>query len=109
MRDIARRSAIAFGLCMAGGSLCPALAQDPAAYPSRAVRLLVGWIPGGSLDFVARSVAERLTPRLGQSFVVENRAGATGNIAAEAVARATPDGYLLLMGNVQNLSLNVAV
>ncbi|HYZ65035.1 MAG TPA: tripartite tricarboxylate transporter substrate-binding protein [Acetobacteraceae bacterium] len=94
---------------MAAGPLRSALAQDSAGYPSRPVRLLVGWTPGGSLDFVARAVADRLTPRLGQPFVVENRTGATGNVAAEAVARATPDGYLLLMGNVQNLSLNVAV
>src|SRR5215218_3384286 len=109
MTDIARRSVIALALGMTGGSLRPALALDAAAYPNRPVRLLVGWTPGGPLDFVARAVADRLTPRLGQSFIVENRAGATGNIAAEAVARATPDGYLLLMGNVQNLSLNVAV
>lgn len=109
MTNIARRSALALGLGMAGGPLRPALAQDPAAYPSRPVRLLVGFAPGGPLDFVARAVADRLTPRLGQSFVVENRAGATGNVAAEAVARATPDGYLLLMGNPQNLTFNVAV
>ncbi len=91
------------------GALHPALAQDVAAYPARTVRLLVGFAAGGPLDFVARAVAERLAPRLGQSFVVENRLGATGNIAAEAVARATPDGYLLLMGNPQNLTFNVAV
>lgn len=108
MDDITRRSALALG--MAGSSLRPVEAQD-AAYPTRPVRLLVGFAPGGSLDFVARGVAERLTQRLGQSFVVENRAGATGNIAAEAVARAAPprDGHLLLMGNVQNLAVNVAL
>ncbi|HYZ33538.1 MAG TPA: tripartite tricarboxylate transporter substrate-binding protein [Crenalkalicoccus sp.] len=109
MRDTTRRSAIALGLGLAGGSLRSALAQDAAAYPSRPVRLLVGFAPGGPLDFVARAVAERLTPRLGQSFIVENRLGATGNLAAEAVARATPDGHLLLMGNPQNLTFNVAV
>lgn len=74
------------------------------------MRLLVGLAPGGSLDFVARAVAERLTPRLGQPFVVENRPGAASNLAAEAVARASPpDGYLLLMGNVQNLAVNAAL
>lgn len=109
MRNISRRSALALSLAMAGGRLRPALAGDAAAYPSRPVRLLVGFAPGGSLDFVARAVAEQLTPRLGQSFLVENRTGATGNLAAEAVARATPpDGYLLLMGNPQNLTVNVA-
>jgi len=67
MNDIARRSAIALGLGVASGNLRPALAQD-ALYPTRAVRLLVGFAPGGSLDFVARGVAERLTQRLGQSL-----------------------------------------
>lgn len=111
MSNVARRSAIALGLGMAGGLLRPALAQDPAGYPNRPVRLLVGWTPGGPLDFAARAVADRLTHRFGQSFLVENRAGATGNIAAEAVARAAPprDGHLLLMANVQNLAINVAV
>jgi tripartite-type tricarboxylate transporter receptor subunit TctC len=110
MKAITRRSTIALGLGLAGGSLRSALAQE-ALYPSRSVRLLVGFAPGGPLDFVGRSLAERLTQRLGQSFVVENRAGATGNIAAEAVARAAPprDGHLLLMGNVQNLAVNAAL
>lgn len=111
MRDIARRSAIALGLGLAGDLLRPARAQEPAAWPSRPVRLLVGFAPGGSLDVTARMLAERLTQRLGQPFAVENRAGATGNIAAEVVARAAPprDGHLLLMGNVQNLAVNAAL
>jgi tripartite-type tricarboxylate transporter receptor subunit TctC len=111
MSDLARRSAIALGLGMAGGLPRPALAQEPAGYPNRSVRLLVGFAPGGSLDFAARAMAERLTHRLGQTFVTENRAGATGNIAAEAVARAAPprDGHMLLMGNVQNLAVNAAL
>ncbi|MBK1661936.1 Bug family tripartite tricarboxylate transporter substrate binding protein [Paracraurococcus ruber] len=105
MMDITRRSTLTLALSTAGSSLHLAMAQDAATYPSRPVRLLVGFAPGGPLDFVARAVAERLTPRFGQSFLVENRLGATGNVAAEAVARATPpDGHLLLMGNPQNLS-----
>ncbi|WP_245216997.1 Bug family tripartite tricarboxylate transporter substrate binding protein [Neoroseomonas nitratireducens] len=111
MRGIARRSAITLGFDLAGDPLRPARAQEPPAWPSRTVRLLVGFAPGGSLDFAARAVAERLTQRLGQSFAVENRAAATGNIAAEAVASAAPprDGHLLLMGNVQNIAVNAAL
>jgi tripartite-type tricarboxylate transporter receptor subunit TctC len=110
MQVLDRRSALLLGAGTLGGPLLPALGQEATHYPRRPVRLLVGFAPGGSLDFVARVVADRLTPRLGQSFVVENRLGATGNVAAEAVARVTPpDGHLLLMGNPQNLTFNVAV
>ncbi len=110
MRHLDRRSALALGVATAAGLPPSALAQEAAAYPTRPVRLLVGFAPGGSLDFVARAVAERLTPRLGQSFVVENRPGAASNLAAEAVARATPpDGHLLLMGTPHNLAVNAAL
>jgi tripartite-type tricarboxylate transporter receptor subunit TctC len=66
-------------------------------YPNRPVKLLVGFPPGGSTDLAARVLANKLTQSLGQTFLVENRAGASGNIASEAVARAAPDGYTLLM------------
>jgi len=67
------------------------------SYPNRPVKLLVGFPPGGSTDLAARVLANKLTQSLGQTFIVENRAGASGNIASEAVARAVPDGYTLLM------------
>jgi tripartite-type tricarboxylate transporter receptor subunit TctC len=77
-------------------------------YPSRPVRLIVGAVPGSAPDVVARMAAQWLSERLGQSFVVENRNGASGNLAAEAVVRAPPDGYTLLLvtaGNAINQSL----
>ncbi|HSA69597.1 MAG TPA: tripartite tricarboxylate transporter substrate-binding protein, partial [Burkholderiales bacterium] len=70
-----------------------AWAQD---YPNRTVRVVVPFPPGGAPDLVGRTLANRLSERLGQAFVVENRTGAGGNIAAEAVAKSAPDGYTLL-------------
>jgi tripartite-type tricarboxylate transporter receptor subunit TctC len=66
-------------------------------YPIRPVHLLSGFPPGGPNDFVARLIGQWLSERLGQQFIIENRAGAAGNIATEAVVRAAPDGYTLLM------------
>jgi tripartite-type tricarboxylate transporter receptor subunit TctC len=72
------------------------------AYPSRPVRIIVGFGAGFSPDIVARLVGQRLSERLGQQFVVENRPGAAGNLATEAVVRAPPDGYTLLLANGAN-------
>jgi len=75
----------------------PAWAQDPAAaYPSRAIRVIVPFPPGGAADALPRIVGEKLLTKWGQPVVVENRAGASGSIGAEAVWRADPDGYTLL-------------
>ena len=71
-------------------------AQD-SSYPSRSIRLLVGFAAGGTPDTIARSFAEAMSRELGQSFVVENRAGANGIIAAETLAKSKPDGYTLLL------------
>jgi tripartite-type tricarboxylate transporter receptor subunit TctC len=78
-------------------------------YPSRPVRVLVPFPPGGAPDLVGRTLAHRLQERLGQPFVVENRTGAGGNIAAEAVAKAAPDGYTLLATSDGPLVINPAV
>jgi len=86
--------------CMLAGA---AHAQD---YPSKPVRILVPYGPGGATDIIARIVAQRLGESLGQSFVVENRPGANGNLALEAAARAPADGYTLLVGNVSTNAIN---
>jgi tripartite-type tricarboxylate transporter receptor subunit TctC len=79
------------------------------AYPARPVRVLVPFPPGGAPDLIGRTLANRLQERLGQPFVVENRTGAGGNIAAEAVAKSAPDGYTLLATSDGPLVINPAV
>lgn len=81
-----------------GSGTTHTLAQGTAAdYPQRPIRVVVGFPPGGATDILARILAERLAPTLGQSIVIDNRGGAGGTIAAAMVAKATPDGYTLMM------------
>jgi len=88
----------------AGAAALPAASRiaRAQAYPSRSVRLIEGFGAGGAPDIVARLIGQSLSERLEQSFVVENRSGASGNIATEAVVRAPPDGYTLLLITVAN-------
>ena len=82
----------------------PTLAAED--YPTKPVRFLVGFAPGGANDLVARVVAARLGPRLGQQVVVDNRAGAGGNIAHDIAAKATPDGYTMVLASVASLAMS---
>ena len=93
-----RRIAALFAISFA------AFAQDD--YPNRTVKIIVPFAPGGSTDVVARILADRLGTELKQSFIVENKPGAGGNIGADAVAKASPDGYTLLMGTTGVLAIN---
>src|SRR5215831_2898412 len=85
----------------AGAAALPAVSRiaRAQAYPSRPVRVIVNASAGGSDDIVARLVGQKLSERFGQQFIVENRPGGGGNIAAEAVVRAPADGYTLLLVN----------
>jgi len=87
-----------------GAAALPAVSRIARAqtYPSRPVHLIEGFGAGGAPDIVARLISQWLSKRLGQPFVVENRAGASSNIATEAVVRASPDGYTLLLVTVQH-------
>ncbi len=89
-------------LCVAQG----ALAQGAKSYPDRLVRVVIGYSPGGLPDTIARLVGQKLGERWGQQFVVENRPGANGIVAAELVAKAAPDGYTLLMTDNSTTAIN---
>jgi tripartite-type tricarboxylate transporter receptor subunit TctC len=88
----------------AGAAALPAVSRvaRAQAYPTRPVRIIVGFPPGGTADIVARLMGQRLSERLGQPFVIENRPGAGGNIGTEAVVRAPADGYALLLAATLN-------
>ena len=91
---------------VATGLLAFAQLASSQSYPERPIQLIVGFPPGGGVDIVARQLADKLSELLGQRVVVDNKAGAAGNVAMELVARAKPDGYTLLMGNLGMLSAN---
>ena len=88
--------------------LAPALALAQ-SYPSKPVRMIIPFAPGGASDFVGRIMQPKMAELLGQPIVVENRAGASGNIGLEAAAKSAPDGYTLFLGNVGTISVNPAI
>ena len=79
------------------------------AYPTKPVRMIVPFAPGGASDFVGRILQPKMSELLGQQVVVENRAGASGNIGMEAAAKSAPDGYTIYLGNIGTVALNPAV
>ena len=97
-------------LCLAAitmGAIAPLHAQ--ASFPDKPIKIIVGYAPGGSSDITARLISDRLRQELGQPVIVENRPGAGGNIGSLAVARATPDGYTLLLAAAAQIVINPAL
>jgi tripartite-type tricarboxylate transporter receptor subunit TctC len=84
-------------------------AAESGTYPDRPIRMLVGFAPGGGTDTTARALAGKMSERLGQQVIIDNRPGAAGNIATDIAARATPDGYTILMGTIAALAINPAL
>jgi tripartite-type tricarboxylate transporter receptor subunit TctC len=99
--QLPRRRFLHFAAGAAGAAALPSVARAE-SYPSRPVRMLVGSTPGASPDVVARLIGQWLAERLGQPFVIENRPAGGGNLAAEPVVRALPDGYMLLVFSASN-------
>jgi tripartite-type tricarboxylate transporter receptor subunit TctC len=97
--------ALALAACL---SFCvgPGVAVAQPTYPAKPVRMIVPFPPGGAADILGRVLAQKLTERLGQQVIVDNRAGASGNIGAEAVVKAPGDGYTILMGALTSHAIN---
>jgi tripartite-type tricarboxylate transporter receptor subunit TctC len=100
MTRITRRTWIAAAALAAAGAALPALAQS--AYPNKPIKLVVGYAAGGATDVIARLVGQKLGDGLGQTVVIDNRAGANSNVGAEAVARSPADGYTLYVYTIAN-------
>ena len=94
-------------LCLLVALVVPTIAWGQ--FPNKPIRMIVPFAPGGASDFVGRILQPRLTELLGQQIVVDNRAGASGNIGMDAAAKSTPDGYTIYLGNVGTVALNPAV
>ena len=105
MNGILSRALIGAALALAAS---PSLAQ-PSAFPDRPIHFVVGFTPGGPSDILSRALGQKLAEQWGQQVVIENRPGAGGNIAAEAVARSAPDGYTWLLGNNSILATNASL
>ncbi|MGE0557352.1 MAG: Bug family tripartite tricarboxylate transporter substrate binding protein [Burkholderiales bacterium] len=104
MKTLITIAATALSAC-----LIPSAGAQNTAYPERPVRLVVPFSPGGALDVVARMLGQKFTDAWGKPVLIDNRVGAGGNIGAEFVARAAPDGYTLLMSSVTTMAINMSL
>jgi tripartite-type tricarboxylate transporter receptor subunit TctC len=95
-----------FARIATAAALLAAAAQAAAQYPTKPVRMIVGFAAGGGTDTTARPIAHKLSELFGQQVFVDNRPGAAGNIATDIVAKASPDGYTILMGTIAALAIN---
>src|SRR4029079_12227177 len=100
MHTLTRRVVLALALVLMSS---PCFGQD--GYPKRSIRMIVPFAPGGTSDVLARILAPKLSEVLGQQIVVENRAGASGNIGTEAAVKAAPDGYTIYLGNIGTIAI----
>src|SRR5207237_4375137 len=90
-------------LALLAGSAAPAvLAQN---YPTKPIRMLIGFPPGGGTDIIGRIVAQKLSEAIGQQIIVDNRGGASGQLAAELVSKAAPDGYTIMMAHIAAMTI----
>jgi len=105
--NIVRRAAHLLFACWMLG--CASVAAAQGAYPSRPVTIVIGFSAGGTTDIIARLISDELRKALGQPIVIDNKPGAGGNIGADIVAKAKPDGYTLLMGSVGPLAVNASL
>ena len=96
-------------LSSAGAALCPTALWAQAGWPNKPVRIVVPFAAGGTTDILARALAPELGKVFGQTFIVDNKPGAGGNLGADAIAKSAPDGYNLLMGTVGTQAINAAL